>query len=137
MLVSLDANDTVGANSLSVSAYDIFTLTVTATGTGTSSGTAALLVQGSDIGLTAGGEEYDAIALLPLNNAPVLDSSISPVFGSSNQLVYTVTAATGNGALRVNGVALAVNGTFSQSDMNTGLRRCASIRKPAVLPSAT
>ncbi len=85
LLISLSAADVVGTNNLSVTQYDIFTLTVTATGTGTSSGTTTLLVQGSDIGLTVAGEELDAIALLPLNNAPVLDSSKSPTLTSINE----------------------------------------------------
>ncbi|MEQ1902744.1 MAG: DUF4347 domain-containing protein, partial [Pirellulaceae bacterium] len=85
LLISLDGNDTVGTNDLSVTTYDIFTLTVTATGTGTSSGTAAMLMQGLDVGLTAGGEEFDAIALLPLNNSPVLDSSKSPSLAAINE----------------------------------------------------
>ncbi|MGN6548111.1 MAG: beta strand repeat-containing protein, partial [Aureliella sp.] len=85
LLISLNGVDTVGTNNLSTTAYDIFVLDVTATGTGTSSATATLLVQGSDIGLDAGGEQFDGIALLPLNSAPVLDASKSPSLSAINE----------------------------------------------------
>ncbi len=85
LLISLDSSDSVGTNSLSVTQYDIFVLDITATGTGTSSGSATLLVQGSDIGLSAGGEDYDAIALFNQNFAPVLDASKSPTLTPINE----------------------------------------------------
>ena len=37
------------------------------------------------------------------------------------QLVYTVTAATGNGTLRLSGTALGVSDTFTQADIDGGL----------------
>ncbi|MFO7543377.1 MAG: DUF4347 domain-containing protein, partial [Thiobacillus sp.] len=64
IVVALDANDTVGINNLSVTPYDAFALTVTATGSGTSSASASMLLRGADVGLAAGGEEIDAIAIV-------------------------------------------------------------------------
>jgi uncharacterized delta-60 repeat protein len=73
LLVSLNNNDLVGTNNLSVSQFDIFTLNVTATGTGTSSGTASLVFRGADVGLTAGGEMIEALSLTRQSSqAPVL-----------------------------------------------------------------
>ncbi|MGN6134552.1 MAG: cadherin domain-containing protein, partial [Aureliella sp.] len=84
LLISLSGSDTVGNNGLSVTAYDIFTLDLSATGT-YSSGSASLLVQGSDIGLSYSGEEIDGISLMSLNSAPVLDASKSPVLTAVNE----------------------------------------------------
>ncbi len=55
LLVSLNGSGTVGTNSLSVTAFDVFKLTVTATGNTTSSASAAMVMRGADVGLTAGG----------------------------------------------------------------------------------
>ncbi|MEQ1850830.1 MAG: DUF4347 domain-containing protein, partial [Chthoniobacteraceae bacterium] len=85
LLVSLNGNDVVGTNNLSVTGFDVFTLTVDATGTGSSSAVAAILVRGADVGLTAGGENIDAIALLPVNTAPDLDSARTPVLNPQNE----------------------------------------------------
>ena len=79
LLIALNGNDVVGTSNLSVTDYDVFALTLTATGNGTSSGTAKILLRGADIGLTAGGEEIDALAMVAnYNTAPVLaDTSLS------------------------------------------------------------
>ena len=42
------------------------------------------------------------------------------VDNTSGQLVYTVTAATGNGTLRLSGTALGVSDTFTQADIDAG-----------------
>src|SRR5207249_2426184 len=39
---------------------------------------------------------------------------------AASELVYTVTAAPTHGTLKLSGGALAVNGTFTQNDVNTG-----------------
>ena len=72
LLITVNGNDTVGTNNLSVTAWDIFALTATATGIGTSSGSASLVFQGSDIGLAAGGENIDAISLKITSQPPVV-----------------------------------------------------------------
>ena len=123
LLISLNGNDTVGVNSLSVTKFDIFTLTVTATGTGTSSASATLLVQGSDVGLTAGGEEYDAIALLSVNSPPVITSNGGGATAAVNvaensTAVTTVTATDANGdtlVYSISGGADAVKFTINSS----------------------
>ena len=43
------------------------------------------------------------------------------VDNTAAQLVYTVTAATGNGTLRLSGTALGVSDTFTQADIDGGL----------------
>ena len=43
------------------------------------------------------------------------------VDNTATQLTYTVTAATGNGTLRLSGTALGVNDTFTQADIDAGL----------------
>ena len=43
------------------------------------------------------------------------------VDNTAAQLVYTVTAATGNGTLRLSGTALGVSDTFTQADIDAGL----------------
>ena len=72
ILVTVNGNDVVGTNNLSVTDYDVFALTVTATGTGTSSASAAMVLRGADVALASGGEEIDALALVRSNTAPVL-----------------------------------------------------------------
>ena len=43
------------------------------------------------------------------------------VDNTAAQLIYTVTAATGNGTLRLSGTALGVSDTFTQADIDAGL----------------
>ena len=43
------------------------------------------------------------------------------VDNTADQLVYTITAATGNGTLRLSGTAVNVNDTFTQADVDAGL----------------
>ncbi len=79
LLISLNGNDVVGTNNRSVTAYDVFAMTITATGNTTSAGTASMLLRGSDVGLSAGGEEHDAIAIVgAYNTAPALDAGKTP-----------------------------------------------------------
>ena len=76
LLVSLDADDSaVGSNNLAVTKFDTFVLSLTGTGAGTTAGTAAMLLKGADVGLTSGGEEFDALALVGFNQAPVLSGA--------------------------------------------------------------
>ena len=75
ILLTVDTDDSsVGTNNIAVKKYDIFLLNVTATGVGTTAATATLLFEGGDVGISAGGEEFDAIALVStaaVNDAPV------------------------------------------------------------------
>ncbi len=64
----------VGDNGLAVKKFDLFVLNVTQAGT-TTSATATLLFEGLDVGLTAGGEELDGVALVVTNYSPVLSGS--------------------------------------------------------------
>ena len=71
MSVDTDDND-IGTNHTAVKKYDVF---VFDPGTGTVS----ILLEGLDIGISAGGEEFDALSLIAsANDAPVLDPSASP-----------------------------------------------------------
>ncbi|MEJ7593995.1 MAG: DUF4347 domain-containing protein, partial [Planctomycetaceae bacterium] len=78
LLVGLNGSDLVGTNNLSVTAYDLFSLSLTATGA-SSSGSTTMFLRGSDVGMSAAGEEYDAFALVDAyNDAPVLaDTALS------------------------------------------------------------
>ncbi len=76
LLATLDNDDSsVGSNNTAVAKHDIFILDVTATGAGTTAATASLLFEGADVGISAGGEEFDAIALVAPNVAPVITSN--------------------------------------------------------------
>ncbi len=76
----------------------------------------------------------------PVNDAPVIATTtgltlnegaagtitaaqldFNDVDNTDAQLTYTVTTASNNGTLYRNGVALALNGTFTQDDINNGL----------------
>lgn len=98
LLLSVNGDETVGSNDLSTSAYDIFSLTVTSTGIGSSSGNAARFMTGSDIGLSSGGEELDALSLwYTANSAPVITSNgggatTSVNVAENSTAVTTVTA---------------------------------------------
>ncbi|MFO0701137.1 MAG: tandem-95 repeat protein, partial [Nitrospira sp.] len=74
LLLSVDTDDsTVGDNSIAVKKDDIFKLDLTATGSGTTAGTASQLFVGANVGISAGGEEFDAIALVnSTSQAPVM-----------------------------------------------------------------
>ncbi len=76
LLFTLNANDsTVGSNNLSATKYDIITVTLSSVGSGTTAGTAAMLFTGADVGISAGGEEFDALALVGINQAPALSGA--------------------------------------------------------------
>ena len=60
LLISLDGNDQVATNDLGVTANDVFVLSVAATGSGTSTGSAALLMRGPDVGLSGSDASYKA-----------------------------------------------------------------------------
>ena len=81
-----------------------------------------------------------AITVTPVNDAPVLavntglaiaeggnaaisgvQLSVTDVDNSPAQIVFTVTALPVNGVLSVSGTPLAINGTFTQADVNGGL----------------
>ncbi|MFM9964548.1 MAG: DUF2341 domain-containing protein [Planctomycetaceae bacterium] len=96
ILFALNGNDTVGTNNLSVTPYDVFAMTITATGSGTSSGSASMVLRGSDVGLTAGGEEFDALTLVgTFNTAPTLNASSSPVLTAINEDVGVPSGSVG------------------------------------------
>ncbi len=86
MLVSVNGTANVGSDNLPVEGRDVFVLDVTATGHATSAGTATMLMRGSDLGLTGGSEEVDALALVGVyNTAPTLDVSRSPALAAINE----------------------------------------------------
>ncbi len=114
LLISLSASDSVGVNNLAVTKFDIFSLTVTATGTGTSSASAALLVQGSDIGLTASGEEYDAIALLspiPITHDVTVDTTSDAADGDTSSIAALSANKGADGKISLREAILAANAT--------------------------
>ena len=75
LLATLANTATVGTNALSVAKSDVFVLTVSATGAGTSSATASMLVRGADVDLASNTETFDALALVGVNQAPVLSGA--------------------------------------------------------------
>ncbi len=106
LLVTVNASEAVGSNNFSTTAYDVFKLDVTATGA-SSTGTASMFLRGSDVGLSAAGEQFYALALVdayyyaPVNTLPGAQSTnedTSRVFsaGNSNQIsISDATAGTG------------------------------------------
>ena len=93
LLITLDGSNNVGTNALAVTATDIFVLKPTATGAGTSSGAAAMLVRGADLGLTTGGENIDAVAFGPTIDVPdILVTPISVTPLGTETRVNTATA---------------------------------------------
>ncbi|MCA9061894.1 MAG: DUF2341 domain-containing protein [Planctomycetaceae bacterium] len=74
LLLSVDKAGAVGSNALAVDKFDIFGLNVTRTtlgaGSADSLATATMIMQGADIGLNAGAEKINSIALLPTNSPP-------------------------------------------------------------------
>ena len=77
ILVTLDADDnTTGDNNIATKKQDVFYLTVTQTtlGSGSAVANATLLLQGADVGLEAGEEGLDALALFTSNQPPTISS---------------------------------------------------------------
>lgn len=77
ILVTLDADDsTTGDNNIATKKQDVFYLTVTQTtlGSGNAVANATLLLQGNDVGLDAGEEGLDALALFTRNQPPAISS---------------------------------------------------------------
>ena len=98
LLITLNGNDVVGTNNLSVKPFDVFALTVSATGAKTSSASAAMLLRGLDVGLSAGGEEIDAVALAgayttPANTAPTLTLPGGPLIYPENAPATVIDAS--------------------------------------------
>jgi hypothetical protein len=81
LLLSLDGPATVGSTALSVQEHDAFVLDLATSGAA-SSGTASMLMRGADLGLSAGGERPDALAL-------VARASAAPVLAAGGTLAYT------------------------------------------------
>lgn len=95
LILGLNGSDTVGTNSQSYTAYDLFTLSLTATGA-SSSGSAAMFFRGSNVGIASGGEELDALTLVnAYNQAPVLNASASPSLVSQSEDSGAPSGATG------------------------------------------
>ena len=95
LAISLDADSSVGSNSLAVKKQDIFALNISQTtlvsGSGNGAATALLLMDGSDIGLIAGAEKIAAIAAFPNNQTP---TDIAPDSVSVNEFVDTTAGYT-------------------------------------------
>ncbi|MFO0699340.1 MAG: DUF4347 domain-containing protein, partial [Nitrospira sp.] len=93
ILLSVDTDDsTVGTNSIAVKKYDIFVLDVVTTGT-SSVANATLLFDGSEVSISAGGEEFDAIALVSsASAAPVLALPGSAVSYTENSAATVIDA---------------------------------------------
>ncbi len=79
LLLSFQGSGPVGSNALEVTEFDVARFTATATGLSTS-GYADMFLRGADVGLSAGGEDVDALSIaFEANTAPALDASKSPV----------------------------------------------------------
>lgn len=94
LLVSLDGNDTVGANNLVVKAEDVFAIRVdqTSLNGNTASAQAQLLIQGADLSIN--GQNIDAIALLPQGAYPVITggTSVFSIVAENTTAVRTIVA---------------------------------------------
>ena len=91
-ILSVLGNDTLGDNNLAVTRFDLFVLDVTQAGP-TTAATATLLVQGSDLALTAGGEEYDALAVfLPPPIVSITNPTVTE--GANTHAVFTLSLST-------------------------------------------
>ena len=119
LIVSLDGEDaSVGSGTpISITRFDLFTLTVATTGSGTTSATASLLLQGADVALDNNNEALVAATLLP-NQGPTLgnqtfglpeNSANGTVVGTAtgsdpeaSTLRYAITAGNLNGAFAIN-----------------------------------
>ncbi|WP_145391305.1 cadherin-like domain-containing protein [Stieleria neptunia] len=90
IVVSVERDSDVGSNTLAVKKHDMVALSVTQTtlvaGAGNGAATAALLMDGSDIGLSAGAEKITAIAAFPNNQSP---TDIAPNSPSVNEFTDT------------------------------------------------
>jgi Domain of unknown function (DUF4347)/NPCBM/NEW2 domain/Bacterial Ig domain/Cadherin-like/Putative Ig domain/Cadherin domain len=73
------------------------------------------VVNDAPIILVNGGATLNEGAGVTIGSAQL---AISDVDNTAAQSIYTVTAIPANGALRLNGIALSVNGTFTQDDVN-------------------
>ncbi|MGB5440404.1 MAG: hypothetical protein WBN90_12250, partial [Gammaproteobacteria bacterium] len=132
ILLSVDANTEVGKNSLSIRNNDIFALAVAKTtlvaGAGNGEATASLIFAGADVGLDAGDEDLDGLAVVvaSLNAAPLAndDGSLTvPVStaedtavaidvlandtdpdGSLDPATVSISSSPANGTLGVNAV---------------------------------
>ena len=77
LIVSLDNDDpSVGTNGIAVTKFDAFTLTVSRTtlASGQAEATAAILFQGSDVGLNTGAETLGTITIRVANSSPVANA---------------------------------------------------------------
>src|SRR5207247_2522600 len=114
---------------------DIFSLSVTQTTlvAGTASANATLILQGGDVGLNSSSEVPDAIALFNTVNVPPIlatnagitvnagatgtilqaDLEVTDADNTPAQLTFTVTAIPTSGTLKLSGVAIASNDTFT------------------------
>ena len=88
-IMSLLGNDSaVGSNNIAVTKFDLFVLDVTQAGP-TTAANATLLVQGSDLALTAGGEEFDALAIyLPATTVSITNPTVTE--GTDTHAVFTL-----------------------------------------------
>ncbi|MGB5441860.1 MAG: tandem-95 repeat protein, partial [Gammaproteobacteria bacterium] len=151
ILLSVDANTEVGKNSLSIRNNDIFALAVAKTtlvaGAGNGEATASLIFAGADVGLDAGDEDLDGLAVVvaSLNAAPLAndDGSLTvPVStaedtavaidvlandtdpdGSLDPATVSISSSPANGTLGVNAVTGVVtytpNANYTGSDSFT------------------
>ncbi len=115
--VSTDDND-LGNNHIAVKKFDLFRLNVESTGVGTSAASASILLDGSDVDIAAGGEEFDAFTLAGGNQPPNADAAsfaidensangtvVGTVSGSDPEdgtsVNYTITAGNAEGAFAI------------------------------------
>lgn len=125
LLVSLDGNDTVGANNLSVKAEDVFAMRVDQTSlSGTASAQVQLLIQGADLSMN--GQNVDAIALLPQGAYPVITggTAVSSSVAENATAVRTIVATDADAGATI--TYSIVGGTDASSfsiDASTGALR--------------
>ena len=135
ILMSVDNNDTLGSNNLAVTAHDVFSLTFSQTtlGSGISIATATLLLDGSDVGLSASAEELDGLALYSTanNQAPVITSNGGSTTAAVNvaentTAVSTVTSADVDGGVAAYSIIGGADAAKFTIDNSTGVLRFAS-----------
>ncbi len=143
ILVTLDkAKNSVGDNSISVAAQDVFYLDVKTTGEGTTSADAFLLFEGADAEFAAADEDINGIALFLTNKDPdppfqvtnagssVSEGGTDPISATELRfedlqqpaplVIYTVTDSPDNGQLELTTAPTVAVVSFTQEDIDAG-----------------
>lgn len=121
LVLGMNSSDSsVGSNSESYTAFDLFTMTLSGTG-GSSSGTAAILFRGADVGLSAGGEQSDALTFADIyNSAPTLNNATSPALNAVLEGAGAPSGAVGTQISDIVDFSLVSGGIDNVYDRNWG-----------------